>query len=366
MITAIYDCDNNEVKVQNTLNDIVSSLITIDERHPDFSDLTDTERKKKSKSAVEESKEDSELVKHEINFSASEHKDGNWKAEEMTEVYFNEENALLKRELDGNKIVETKIMDLKLCLQKVMTAPSGRHNRVFLMGGAKDPEGKQAIHNCFEVNLNKKTLTTVDKLSTPKLSFAAALSPDAKNIYIAGGSTGENKATNECEVFNVSKKKWKGLPALNQPRFSASLVVCENTDIYCFGGVDNDPRDPTKFLTLRSIEALSISEESKEWEVLKIALPYKTSSPGAISLGHRAFVVFGGWSKDYLNSSVIVRTLENGNDYATDEAGDMVKPDSFVANGLVSRNAETRETIIIGKFHVHQYNENEKTFKLIE
>ena len=52
---------------------------------------------------------------------------------------------------------------------------------------------------------------------------------------------------------------------------------------------------------------------------MKLCLPYKTSSPGAISLGHRAFVVFGGWNKDTLINSVIVRTLENGEDYATEE-----------------------------------------------
>ena len=122
--------------------------------------------------------------------------------------------------------------------------------------------------------------------------FAATLSPDTKNIFIAGGSKGENMATNEWEVFDTIKKKWSKLPNLNQPRFSASLIVWENTDVYCFGGVDNDPKDPVKFITLKSIETLNLTEEGKEWETLKITLPYKTSSPGAISFGHRAFVVF--------------------------------------------------------------------------
>lgn len=366
MILAIYDCDNNEAKVQNTLNDLVSSLITIDERHPDFKDLTDTERKRKVPNPKEETKEDAEMVRQEIQFSASEHKEGNWKAEEMSECYFNKENALWKKEFKDDKIVDSEIMKLKLYLQKVMTVPGGRSSRVFLIGGAKDSEGKQAIHNCYEVGLSKKNLTTCDKLSTPKLSFAAALSPDAKDIYIAGGSTGENKATNECEVFNVHKRKWSKMPSLNQPRFSASLIVCENTDIYCFGGVDNDPKDPTKFSTLRSIETLNLTEKAKEWEVLKLTLPYKTSSPGAISLGHRAFVVFGGWNKDTLTNSVIIRSLENGEDYGTEEAGNMAKQDTFVANGLVSRKAEERETIIFGTGYVHKYHEKTKTFTLVK
>ena len=364
MIMAIYDCDNNEKTVQNTLNDLVSSLIKIDQKHPDYVDMSDTERKKKNHSSVEENKEETDLIKHEINFSSSEHKEGNWKAEEMTEWYFAKETTLCKRVLDGEKVVEEEIMKLKLHLQKIMTVPVGKHNKVFLMGGSKDPEGKQAIHNCYEVK--NKTMTIVDKLSTPKLSFAAALSPDAKQIYIAGGSTGENKATNQCEVFNVAKKKWTKMPALNQPRFSASLIVCENTDIYCFGGVDNDPRDPTKFSTLKSIETLNLGDDAKEWEVLKLCLPYKTSSPGAISLGHRAFVVFGGWNKDTLSNSVIIRTLANGEEYGTEPAGEMAKEDSFVANGLVARDAQAQNTIIFGTNFMHQYHQSTKSFSIIE
>lgn len=366
MILAIYDCNNDEVKVQNTLNGLVSQSIKIDEKHPDFTDTTDTDRKKKTHSAIEENKEDSEMVKHEIDFSASEHKDGNWKAENMTEVYFNKENTLCKRAFVDEKVVETEIMDLKLYLQKVMAVPSGRTNKVFLMGGAKDPEGKTAIPNCYEVNVKSKTLNTVDKLSTAKLSFAAALSPDAKSIFIAGGSTGENKATNECGRFNVSKRKWEDLPSLNQPRFSASLIICENTDAYCFGGVDNDPQDPTKFSPLRSIETLNLVAEGSQWEVLKVTLPYKPSSPGAISLGHRAFVVFGGWNKDNLKNSVIIRTLSDGEEYASEAAGELSKEDTFVANGLVSRNIDTKETIVFGTSYVHQYNQKDKAFSIIE
>lgn len=366
MILAVYNCDKSEEKIQNTLNELVSGMITIDEKHPDYKDLEGTERHNNKKKSVVQTEEIINIKQQELNFSQSEHKEENWKAEEMKEGFFNKENTLCKREIEGNNITETEVMGLKLHLQKVITVPAARMTRVFLMGGAKDSEGKQAINYCYEVNANRKTMSPCDKLATPKLSFAAALSPDAKNIYIAGGSTGENNSTNECEVFNVSKKKWSPLPALNQPRFSASLIICENQDIYCFGGVDNDAQDPTKFSTLRSIETLNLSEESKEWEVLKLSLPYKTSSPGAISLGHRAFIVFGGWNKTTLNNSVIVRSLENSDDYATEEAGSMAKEDTFVSNGLVSRNSATKETIIFGTSYVHHFNENTKTFSIIE
>lgn len=363
MIVSIFDCNKDIVKIQNTLNDLVSGLMTIDEKHPDFEDLRGSERRHPRPSQKME--EEKEEVKQEIAFSTSEHKEGNWKSEEMKEIYFNKENALCKKEFVGDKFEETEIMALKVHLQKVLTVPTARGSRVFLFGGSKDSEGKQALHKCFEVNTKKKSMSAVDNLATPKLSFAAAISPDTQKIYIAGGSTGENKSTNECEVFTVSKKKWSQMPALNQPRFSGSLVVCENTDLYCFGGVDNDPKDPTKFATLRSIETLNLTTKDAEWQTLSLTLPFKTSSPGAISLGYRAFVVFGGWNKKTLNSAVIVREAEES-EYVTEECGSMVKEDTFVSNGLVSRNAETRECIVFGTSHVHAFNENTKSFTLIE
>lgn len=366
MIVAIYDCDRDDDKIQNTLNELVSSMMTIDERHPDYNDLSTSARHQQKKSILPDEEENVETIKQEINFSASEHKEGTWKAEEMKHMYYNKENTLCRRELEDGKIVEEEIMKLKLHLQKVVTIPTARSTRVFLLGGSKDSNGKQAINNCYEVDISKKSMKACEKLTTPKLSFATAISPDAKHIYVAGGSLGENRSTNECEVFEVSKKKWSLLPALNQPRFSASLIVCENTDIYCFGGVDSDQKDPTKFMTLRSIETLSLEEENKEWETLKISLPYKTSSPGAISLGHRAFVIFGGWDRVSLKDSVIMRAIENSNDYAFEESGEMVIPDKFIYNGLVQRYPEEKETIIFGTDAVHVFNESTKTFSIIE
>ena len=151
MIVAIYDCDKNEQKIDRTLKDLVSALITIDEKNPNYDDLKGSERHTKKKSIPVD--EETGMVKQEIHFSASEHKEGNWKAEEMKETYLNKENKLCKRELVDGKITDTEIMDLKIHLQKVMVVPTGRASRVFLMGGAKDSDGKQAINNCYEVNV---------------------------------------------------------------------------------------------------------------------------------------------------------------------------------------------------------------------
>lgn len=217
MINSIFECTQNDPKVPTTLNELVSSLMLIDEKKPDFDDdshLVESGRKPRTSLAVEV---EPESVKMEMPLSGSEHKDGNWKAEEMTEAYFNKENALCKREIKNGVIEVTEVMKLKLFLQKVITVPISKGSRVFLFGGAKDSNGKEAINNCYEVNLKRNVMTAIDKLSSAKLSFAACLSPDAKVIYIAGGSSGQNKATNDVEMFDVSKRKWSGLPSLNQP-----------------------------------------------------------------------------------------------------------------------------------------------------
>lgn len=226
MIDAIFEVTQDDPKVPKTLNELVSSLMLIDKKHPDFNDNSHIERSLRRAAKEEIKVEEGGFGQQAIPFDMSESRDeGNWKAEEMTESYVNNENNLCRKSIEEGKVVEEEIMKLKLHLQKVITVPTSKASRVFLIGGSKDPEGKEAINNCYEVNLKKKTIATIDKLSSKKLSVAAALSPDTKVIYIAGGSTGQNKSTNETEMFDVAKRKWTKLPDLNQPRFSASMIV---------------------------------------------------------------------------------------------------------------------------------------------
>lgn len=364
MIDAIFEVAQGDPKVPTTLNDLVASLMLVDKKKPDFTDDSHLERS--GRKSLQKKEGESELVKQEIPFSMSEHKDGNWKAEEMTETYINKEDTLCKRELVDGKVEVSEFMKLRLYLQKVITVPMSRGSRVFLFGGSRDAKGNEALNNCYEVNLKKKTMNSIDKLASPKLSFATCLSPDAKSIYIAGGSSGHNKATNEVEVFEVSKRKWIRLSDLNQPRFSAGLINCEGKDLYCFGGVDNDNQDPTKFHTVRTIETLDLSESEAAWNVLTLQMPIKTSSPGAISLGHRSFVVFGGWNKNTLKSAHIFRSTSKGDEYEVNECGDMEGEDSFVFNGLVSRDDDSKEVIIFGTNYTHVFSETNQSFRLLE
>lgn len=44
----------------------------------------------------------------------------------------------------------------------------------------------------------------------------------------------------------------------------------------------------------------------------------------------------------------------------------MTKEDTFVFNGLISRNEDSKDCIIFGIGYAHVYNQNEKTFRVLE
>lgn len=93
MINSIFECSQDDPKVPKTLNELVSSLMLIDKKMPDFED--DSHLKRSGRKFDESNQEeDSGLIKQEIPFTPSEHKEENWKAEEMSEAYFNKENTL--------------------------------------------------------------------------------------------------------------------------------------------------------------------------------------------------------------------------------------------------------------------------------
>jgi N-acetylneuraminic acid mutarotase len=204
-------------------------------------------------------------------------------SEDMNEFFYAKDNELWVKELSKtNKVSDSKIMSLKLHLQKVITVPDETENQVFLLGGSKDLSGKEAVDHCYKVDLDGQKLTPIQKMSSPRVSMAAGISPDCKYVVVAGGSRGENIPTNACEILDTETHKWQKLPDLNCPRLSASLIVCTGRNVYCFGGIETEPDDPSNFLTLKSIEWLDYSDSSNEWETLKINVPFKASSSGAI------------------------------------------------------------------------------------
>jgi len=315
MIDAIFSVNTDEGRIDNVLNKLASDSMLIDEKKPDFGSLT----RVYTQDNIQEIPTQTELSKDELialRVKASERSNDekpDYLSDQMNAFYHIKDNELMVKEFDGDTVAESAVMPLKLFLQKVITVPFEAENKVFLFGGSKDMAGKETVSNCYEVNLGSKTLAPIQKMNNPKLSMAAGISPDCKHVIIAGGSLGDNRPTNSCELFDINSKKWKDLTPLNCPRMSASVLICTGSNAYCFGGIESDPEDPSKFVTLKSIEWLDYSNLHNEWETLKINIPYKASSIGAICMGKNEFLVFGGWNRKLIDKSAYVwMNPENG------------------------------------------------------
>lgn len=203
-------------------------------------------------------------------------------SEEMNCYFYNKNQNLHMKEIDGDQTIDSYVIPLKLHLQKIITLPTTQANVVYLIGGAKDEKAITTVNSCYKLPSAGTVLESVDKLPEAKCSFAACISLTCEKIFTAGGNRGNNTVTNSSEMFNVDTGKWTKLGELNCPRMSAGMVECTNSNLYVFSGIDNNPDDPTRFVTLKSIEHLNYANLKNEWEVLKVKVPFKTSSPGAI------------------------------------------------------------------------------------
>ena len=154
------------------------------------------------------------------------------------------------------------------------------------------------------------------------------------------------------------------MPILNCPRFSASLVVCTNQSVFCFGGLESDPEDPSRFNPLKSIERLFYEKEKAEWETLKIKLHFKGSGIGALRLNSKSFIVFGGWNLKKLKASAFIY-WNSDDEYFIEEGKDLAVPDSFISTGLFSRDQSKKEILLFGQEHVHIYNFETEEFSAL-
>ncbi|CAI2362245.1 unnamed protein product [Moneuplotes crassus] len=362
LIDSIFDCTENEERIHNIFSQLTSDLMMVDEKNPVFPEFTTnsvinvTNRDKQDDLIADRSRE---VTKMQI-----EPTQAVYHSEEMNSYYFVTDNILKVKELDEDYYQEQKVLTLKNYLTKVITVPTETLNRVFIIGGSKDVEGIQAINDTYEVDLENRSLMPCQRMSEPKLSVAAGLSPDCNFILTAGGSLGQNTPTNSCEMFNISQMRWQKLPPLNLPRMTASLIICTNSNAYCIGGIESSPDDPSMFLPLKSIEWLQYDQPNCEWETLKIKVPFKCSSSGAICMGDRHFIIFGGWNKEPLAKSAYVWYNEL-HGFNIEPLGNLEKPDTFTSSGLTKRDAANKTSIIFGVNYCHLYDEQEEKFTTI-
>ena len=176
LIDSIFDVSLNMERVDLVINKLTADQMLIDEKKPDFEVYAPN-----SKIGLIAQDSQDELIPERMKAS---HKSqlpetqAVYLSEEMNSFYSIKENSLFVRELEENEFIEYKLFDLKLYLQKVITVPTETGNRVYLIGGSKDPEGKDVVDETYEVDFTHKQLMRCSKMSSSKVSMAAGLSPD--------------------------------------------------------------------------------------------------------------------------------------------------------------------------------------------
>ena len=60
---------------------------------------------------------------------------------------------------------------------------------------------------------------------TARSAFACCLSKEFRQIYVVGGSTGQETATDKCEVYDIKADKWTELPDISEKICSASAIT---------------------------------------------------------------------------------------------------------------------------------------------
>lgn len=62
-------------------------------------------------------------------------------------------------------------------------------------------------------------------MNTARAAFACCLNKEFKQIYVVGGSTGQESATEKCEVYDIQSDKWSEMPSMTDKLCSASIVT---------------------------------------------------------------------------------------------------------------------------------------------
>ena len=112
LIDAILTIDSDGQRIEGTLNDLASALITIDEEHPDFGAVELPEaRENPSSTFVNEVQEELKEMKNDV-------------ADRLKNFYSIHEGSLVQRSIGrNNKIKTSKICDTENFFQKVVVVP---------------------------------------------------------------------------------------------------------------------------------------------------------------------------------------------------------------------------------------------------
>ena len=114
------------------------------------------------------------------------------------------------------------------------------------------------------------------------------------NLYLIGG-LGENQIIlNECDIFNIKKRKWKKFPKLNIPRQNSTLCIYNNSSLYVIRGTNGKE-------VLDTIEYINLNNLNNGFNIIKpkdFGLCWLgCESSMAITINKNQILIFGGKDK---------------------------------------------------------------------
>ena len=155
------------------------------------------------------------------------------------------------------------------------------------------------------------------------------------------------------------------LPALEKPLYSTSCVVFNSESLYTVGGTD------TRHKEVKIFQRLNLNEP-QEWEVLPLKLPQTLCNIGLCQVELNQLLIFGGFSSSKAGATTLVCNMlesEGGQlilrKVGDGKAGSLQTSDIFLFNGVARVEEESKDFYLVGKDHVHVYNESTHKFRTL-
>ena len=149
-----------------------------------------------------------------------------------------------------------------LYYQKLVYTPT---EKIYLIGGAKDKQVGTVISDCYEMTEEEGALVPNERkgLNVARASFGCVVNEMYDKIIVAGGLIGGGNVGQECEWYDIGKNTWNNFASLADKRFSLSLCLFNESDLFAFAGID-----ASKKLTNTIQRISNWSAAGSVWEVL--------------------------------------------------------------------------------------------------
>ncbi|CAK82722.1 unnamed protein product (macronuclear) [Paramecium tetraurelia] len=179
--------------------------------------------------------------------------------------------------------------------------------RQILLAGGIDSKISQINKKAYLVTIifpeMKVKVKKVGKLSYHR--YAASCVYNAPYVYFIGGRGYQNDVLSlhsTVERFNIDEEEWDQIAPLNEAKCSMTANVI-GEKIYVFGGYVGEGQISHK------IECYN--EQSQEWDVLNIELPFSLEGLSSIVIDDQDLFIFGGKGFDGSKKEIIRFNLDD-------------------------------------------------------